>query len=225
MFRPLSDIVYKTLDYWNYRSGSQRARFDPSLASEIRRAWKKLDVQMMPHTFSDQNPIGVLSLLRLFKTACTHSDFSERLLTDTKFDAFRELKERLIFPPIRALLHHGLKYILDVDAWRCQVTRKLLQEQRNGDMLQDGCESRSLADGGDDVYLDAELPCLVNEETANALPDRQPFFQRGNEWEDRSESRALITEVTVIEETEVTSGTSEDFLQKRTKDPSWGEVT
>lgn len=52
----------------------------------------------------------------------------KELQTNTESEAFLELEEKLISPSIFALICHGYKYTLDIDACQSQVGRTLLQE-------------------------------------------------------------------------------------------------
>lgn len=72
----LNDLFIKAADYRNYRLANKNAPCDYSVASKTH--WpKKLDGQIMTHSFSGQDPIAILRILARFKTACDHSRAGE----------------------------------------------------------------------------------------------------------------------------------------------------
>ena len=86
--------------------------------------------------------------------------FTFGTITGTDYEAFQELKTKLISPPILALPRHGYKYTLDTDACVYQVGCTLLQEQPNGDKLPVGYWSRSLTKA-EKNYSATERECLA----------------------------------------------------------------
>lgn len=77
VIEPLKDLVFRAVDFRDYRVGSQSARFDYSVTSRIQSTREKLDMQKKPHTFSGQDPISVLGLLARFRTVCSHNGVSK----------------------------------------------------------------------------------------------------------------------------------------------------
>lgn len=71
--------------------------------------------------------------------------FELKLPIDSEFEAFRDLKKKLVPPPVLALFCYGYKYILLTDACDYQVGYALVQEQPNGDKLLVGYWGRTLA--------------------------------------------------------------------------------
>ena len=69
-----------------------------------------------------------------------------KVLTDEEYEAFVELKKRLVSPPILALPRYEKKYTLDTDACAYQVGCALLQGRPSGDCLPIGYWSRALKD-------------------------------------------------------------------------------
>ncbi|CDF40922.1 unnamed protein product [Chondrus crispus] len=86
--------------------------------------------------------------------------FEFEVLTDEEYEAFVELKKRLVSPPILALPRYGKKYTLDTDACAYQVGCALLQEQPDGDRLPIGYWSRALTDA-ERNYTTTEKECLA----------------------------------------------------------------
>lgn len=54
--------------------------------------------------------------------------FEIEVLTDTELGAVRDLKKKVVSPPVLALPRHGYRYILHTDARKYQVDRILLHE-------------------------------------------------------------------------------------------------
>lgn len=178
MFEPLSDLVFKTVDSLHYRFGNQSARCGSSVASRIHRTRKKLDVHIKPYTCSGQDPIAFLGLFARLKRCATKKLLVREVLTNTELDAFRESKKRLVSPLILAPLRHGYQYVLDIDGCQNQGACMLLQERRNGDKPQNGCESRSLADGGDDISLNNEVQCFPVDGITHASHEKIPAVEK-----------------------------------------------
>ena len=86
--------------------------------------------------------------------------FEFGLLTDTEYQAFEILKNKLMIPPILALPRHGYKYTLDTDACEYQVGCTLLQEQPSGDKHPVGYWSRSWT-SAERNYSTTERECLA----------------------------------------------------------------
>ena len=85
---------------------------------------------------------------------------SFEILTDEEYDAFEELKGKLISPPILALPRPGYKYTIDTDACDTQVGYCLLQEQPDGTLLPIGYWIRTL-NKPEGNYSTSEKECLA----------------------------------------------------------------
>lgn len=72
--------------------------------------------------------------------------FEVELLVDTEFDAFQELKENLVSPPVLALFRHGYRSTVGTDSCEYQVDYAVLQKQPNDDKLSVLYWSRALTD-------------------------------------------------------------------------------
>lgn len=81
-------------------------------------------------------------------------------MTDEEFDAFTELKKKLISPPLLALPRLSYKYIIDTDVCEYQVGFTLLQEQPNCDKHPVGHWSRCLTTA-EKNYSATEKECLT----------------------------------------------------------------
>ena len=77
VIRPLNDLFTKAVNHKTYRLDRRSARDDSTVARQINRYSKKLDVQMRTYTFSGQDPIAVLGFLALLKVACDHNGITE----------------------------------------------------------------------------------------------------------------------------------------------------
>ena len=86
--------------------------------------------------------------------------FEFEVHTDEEYEAFVELKKRLLSPPILALPRYGNTYTLDTDACKYQVGCVLLQEQLSGDCLPIEYWSRALTDA-ESNYTTTEKECLA----------------------------------------------------------------
>lgn len=98
---------------------------------------------------------------RLNRKTSTEHPFELGALTDSEYEAFAELKKRLVSPPVLAVPRHGYKYTLDTDACSYQVGCALLQDQSNGDRLPIGYWSLT--------FTDAERRYTTNEKECFAV--------------------------------------------------------
>lgn len=127
----------------------------------------------------------------------------------------------MVLPPILVLVRHGYRYTSDINACRNHSGCTLLEVLRNGNILQVGCECRSLADGRVDISLDDKVPCFSIEAAADASLDERTFIVKRNNCDERSESSPLMSEVTVIEKTDVTLRSVGELLEKEAKESFW----
>lgn len=67
--RQLNELVARATDYCEYKVVSDKSEYC-DLYRHVTRFWKKADIQMRPHDFSESDPIAVLSFLARFKNAC-----------------------------------------------------------------------------------------------------------------------------------------------------------
>ncbi|CDF39905.1 unnamed protein product [Chondrus crispus] len=112
--------------------------------------------------------------------------FEFEVLTDEEYEAFVELKKRLVSPPILALPRYGKKYTLDTDACAYQVGCALLQEQPDGDRLPIGYWSRALTDA-ERNYTTTEKECLA---VVWSILTLRPYLY-GNTFDLRTDHEAL----------------------------------
>ncbi|CDF38169.1 unnamed protein product [Chondrus crispus] len=112
--------------------------------------------------------------------------FEFEVLTDEEYEAFVELKKRLVSPPILALPRYGKKYTLDTDACAYQVGCALLQEQPSGDRLPIGYWSRALTDA-EKNYTTTEKECLA---VVWSILTLRPYLY-GNTFDLRTDHEAL----------------------------------
>ena len=89
-----------------------------------------------------------------------HQPFEFEVLTDGEYEAFMELKKRLVSPPIVALPLYGKKYTLDTEARAYQVGFAILQEQPSSERLPIGYWSPALPDA-EKNYTTTEKECLA----------------------------------------------------------------
>ena len=112
--------------------------------------------------------------------------FEFEVLTDEEYEAFEELKKRLISPPILALPRYGKRYTLDTDACGYQVGCALLQEQPDGTRLPIGYWSRALS-SAEKNYTTTEKECLA---VVWSILTLRPYLY-GNTFNLRTDHEAL----------------------------------
>ena len=98
---------------------------------------------------------------RLNQKTGKNQPFKFETLTDAEYEAFEELKRRLMSPPILTLPLYGKNYTLDTDACGHQLGCALLQEQPEGGSLPIGHWSRALTD--------AERNCTTTKKKCSAV--------------------------------------------------------